>query len=398
MKRFLSVFLVLTLFLTSCGKKQKLAEPQERGQGSEKIVAAWLNYNEIGELVKTSPNEKSLENIVRVKMLKLKEYSVNTLFLHTRAFDDCFYASNIFPPSKYCSDGNGSLKFDVLKTFIKIGREENIKIHAWINPYRISNDNDTSKLIDGFLPKIWYDNIENQRLIVCENGIFYNPASLDVQKHIIDGIRELLSNYDVEGIHFDDYFYPETSPDIDSSFYNDYVNSGGHLTLGEYRRQCVNSLISGVYSVIKSYDKNIIFSISPSGGINDNLNSYFADVRLWTSGTGYIDWIIPQIYYGFDNEKYPFKNTVDDWLSMMNGKVEILIGLPLYKIGAADNYAGTGKAEWTENCDVISQQILYINSDARISGFSFYSVSMLFSETLSEKQKTELQNIKNVLK
>lgn len=383
MKKFLSLLLAIIFLLFACTPEAPPLQQSEK-TNNEKIIGVWLNYNEIGDIVKLSNTEADFEGSVRAKIKKLKEYSVNTIFLHVRAFDDSFYRSKIFPVSKYCKGENGNLKFDVLKIFIKIGHEENVKIHAWINPYRISNNKD--------------DLSDKENVIVCDNGIYYNPASLESQKHIIDGVKEILQNYSVDGIHFDDYFYPDASPEIDSGFYTEYVNNGGYLSLGDYRRRCVNALISGVYSAVKNYDENICFSVSPSGSIDDDINKYFADVKLWASEKGYVDYIIPQIYYGFNNQKYPFESTVCDWTEITGEDVKLLIGLPLYKTGNEDKYAGTGKSEWLSSSDVISRQISFINAQKKVIGYSFYSGGTFFSENLSEIQKTELQNIKNVIK
>lgn len=398
MKKFFILISAFLFLLTSCTKSALPQESEKIITAEKRIIAVWLNYNEISEIVKESESEEQFNQNIRRIIISLKEYSVNTLFLHTRAFDDCFYISSQFPVSEYCADVNGKLKFDVLKAFLEAAHNEGIEVHAWINPYRIRNDNDISKVPDGFLPKNWYyENKENQRLIICENGIYYNPASVEAQNHIIGGIKEVLEKYEVDGIHFDDYFYPETSSKIDSNFYSDYLKRGGNMSLEEYRRQCVNSLVAAVYSLIKSYDESLCFSVSPSGGIDDNLNINFADVRLWCSKKGYVDWIIPQVYYGFNNEKYPFKNTVEEWKVLVNEDIKLIIGLPLYKTGKFDAFAGVGSNEWTENSNIISKQISYIQNN-KIEGISFYSAESLYSENLSEICKTELQNIKIVLK
>lgn len=393
MKRVISIIFVFVFLLSSC---KSSPAPNEKKESSENIIGVWLNYNEIAELVNKSSNYNEFKSNIQNIILKFKNYSVNTIFLHTRAFDDSFYNSAQFPVSKYCADSNGKLKFDVLEAFLDIAHKENMKIHAWINPYRISFDSDITKLPKDFLPYKWYnEDSQNQRLVICEKGIYFNPASVEAQKHIINGIKEIIDNYNVDGIHFDDYFYPDTSPEIDSSYYNEYVENGGYLSLGNYRRQCVNALISSVYSVIKEKNKTIIFSISPSGSIENNINQHFADVKLWASTSGYVDYLIPQIYYGFNNQKYPFENTVMEWEKIVSEDIGLIIGLPLYKIGEVDKFAGQGKNEWIDNNDIISRQIKYIKNNKEIKGYSLYSGSMLYSENLSEHNITELNNIKN---
>lgn len=396
MKKILSLIILLAFLMTSCvGETRREPFPPK---DDSPFIGVWLNYAEISDIVCRAHNEKEFKKEVRETILKLKEYSVNNIFLHIRAFDDCFYASSFFPVSKYCADEKGELKFDVLKVFTDICHSESIKVHGWINPFRITYNPDPDELQSGFLPCDWYSaSPENQRLIIGEYGIWYNPASLEAQKHIIDGVKEVIEKYDVDGIHFDDYFYPETSPKIDSSFYGSYTDGGGRLSLGEYRRECINSLIAGVYSVIKNYDESIIFSISPAGNIEDDINTHFADVSLWASRAGYADYLIPQLYYGFKNEKLAFENTLENWILLQNGGARLLVGLPLYKTGLQDEYAGSGKNEWLENTDIIARQLSSLQQCEEICGAVFYSGSLFTSEYLSEIQRTELKNIKNTI-
>ncbi|MCH5190831.1 MAG: family 10 glycosylhydrolase [Oscillospiraceae bacterium] len=402
MKKFLILPLCFLLIFTSCVpiNNNDDPEPTEISERTENryLIGAWIYYNEIQDLVESTDSEEEFEQSVREKIGILKEYGVNTIFLHNRAFDDAFYKSNIFPVSQYCNDKDGNLKFDVLSAFVKIGHELGVEIHAWINPYRIRKDSDIDKIAEGSLPYNWYsENPSNQRLIICDNGIYYNPASIEAQKRIIDCIREILDNYNVDGIHFDDYFYPDTSPTIDSDFYNEYVNSGGFLTLSDYRRQCVNTLISSVYSLIKSYGDDLCFSISPSANIDNDYNSCFADVRLWASEKGYVDYLIPQIYFGFLHEQMPFESVLNEWSAFESDFVKIAVGIPLYKIGQKDIYAKSGVDEWINNSDIISRQINLILNDSNIDGYVYYSGSYLYNSDLSDSEKNELSNIKEIL-
>lgn len=402
MKKFLTLPLIFLLIFTSCVPIDKNDDlgPTEVTEPTKNmyLIGAWIYYNEIQDLLVNAHSDEEFEQSVREKISILKKYGVNTIFLHTRAFDDSFYKSNIFPASEYCSDKSGNLKFDVLSVFIKIGHELGVEIHAWINPYRIRKDSNIDKVAEESLAHNWYsENPNDQRLIICDNGIYYNPASLEAQKRIIDGIREILDNYNVDGIHFDDYFYPDASPTIDSDFYNEYVDSGGFLSLSDYRRQCVNTLVSSVYSLVKSYGKDLCFSVSPSANIDNDYNSCFADVRLWASENGYVDYLIPQIYFGFQHEQMPFEGVINEWRTLKSDFVKIAVGLPLYKIGQRDIYAKSGENEWINNSDIVSRQINLILNDSNINGFVYYSASYLYKSDLSKKEESELSNIIEVL-
>ena len=390
-KKFILIILIVALTFSSCEKStsDKTATPETQ---SNYIIGAWINYNEIRELIDSASNQSEFDTIVDSKLKILNTYDVNTVFLHCRAFDDCFYKSDIFPVSEYASNEAGELKFDILDTFIRISQKYNIQIHAWINPYRIRKDGKKEK-VNPLSPA--YEIINNgnssQELILCDNAIYYNPASYSTQKRIFEGIREILENYEVAGIHFDDYFYPSTSNDIDNLLYNDYTEQGGKLSLQDYRRQCVNTMISSVYSLIKGYNDALIFSISPAANIESNYNSSYADVALWTQSPGYTDWIIPQIYFGFEHEKMPFLKVLEQWenLADENG-VKLIIGLPLYKSGKEDFYAGTGAQEWQKNSDIISRQIKCIHENEKIGGYVYYSASYLYNDISKEENSNIL--------
>lgn len=390
-KKFILIILIVALIFSSCEKSSGDNTDVPENQKSY-IIGAWINYNEIRELIDSASNQGELDAIVESKLRILNTYDVNTVFLHCRAFDDCFYKSDLFPVSEYASNEAGELKFDVLETFIRISQKYNIQIHAWINPYRIRKDGIKEK-VNPLSPA--YEIINNgnlsQELILCDNAIYYNPASGSAQKRILEGIREILENYKVAGIHFDDYFYPSTSNDIDNLFYNEYTEKGGKLSLQDYRRQCVNTMISSVYSLIKSYDDDLIFSISPAANIESNYNSSYADVALWTQSPGYTDWIIPQIYFGFEHEKMPFLNVLEQWVNLADeSSVRLIIGLPLYKSGKEDAYAGSGAQEWQNNSDIISRQIRCIRENEKMTGYVYYSASYLYNDISTYENRSIL--------
>ncbi len=380
----LMVIFILIDFLTSCTKEMK-KENIEDIEEKKPIIATWINYNEIYELIKECDTQNDFDSLVNDKISILKNYNVNAIFLQVRAFDDCFYNSKIAPVSYYCSDENNKLKFDVLQVFIDVCRKNQIDIHAWINPYRIRNDNDLSKVTSSYAQNL-LSNEDDERIIKTENYIYYNPSYIEIQNYILCFAKEIIENYDIDGIHIDDYFYPRKDESIDNKIYNDYKINGGVLSLDDYRRNCVNSLVVGLNYLC---DKNdLLFSISPNADIDKNYNELYADVKLWMSDDGYADMIIPQIYYGFENESMPFKKVIDKWMSL-DRNIKIIIGLPVYKIDNVDIYAGNGKNEWIDNKDVISRQILdSIRCGA--DGIAFYSASYLYNNSLQNNEQNRI--------
>ncbi len=395
MKKFFYLFFICLFVFSSCtNSKQNSNEEKNIDVEDKKIIATWITYQEIKELVDNSNNEKEFEFNIHEMVSTLKKYNINVIFLHVRAFDDCFYKSKIYPVSKYCANEDGSLKFDVLEKFIEICKPLGIEIHAWLNPYRIRNDNNIGKIPENTLAYKFFNEGYTEGLIVTDNNIYYNPAYVEVQKYILDGIREILDNYYVDGIHIDDYFYPNTSDVIDKNIFKKYKEMSGILSLDDYRRHSINSLIASIYSLVKNYNENICFTISPNGNIDKNYNELYADVKKWLIEDGYADYIIPQIYFGYENEDMPFKNTLTQWTSVNSSK--LIIGLGIYKSGKIDSYAKSGEQEWLNNSDIISRQIKeIINND--LKGFSLYSSSFLVKKTENQILENEKDNIIKIL-
>ena len=392
MKKIFALILIIIFIFSGC--ENTTNETTEITQKpNENIIGVWINYNEIQNLIDDCDNQSQLNNKIISMLNEFAKYNINTVFLHSRAFDDCFYNSKQYPPSEYCVNDNNELKFDVLQSFIDLSKDFNIEIHAWVNPYRIRKDNKTDLINKNTLAGEWYaKNPQDQRLIITENSIFYNPAYIEVQKYVLSGIKEILENYSVDGIHIDDYFYPTKNDTIDTEIYNNYVKNGGKLSLADFRRENVNSLITSIYSLVKSYNQDLCFSISPSADIDADYNSHYADVRLWASQKGYADYIIPQIYFGFDHETMPFETVLKEWLKLKTNHCKIAIGLSIYKSGKIDNYAKSGSSEWLDNTNILQRQISIIDNNENLNGYTYYSCDYLLND-FNDNLKQEKLNI-----
>lgn len=392
MKKFFALILIIIFIFSGCenttNETTKITQ-----KPNQNIIGVWINYNEIQNLIIDCDNQAQLNNKINSMFNEFVKYNINTIFLHSRAFDDCFYNSKLYPPSEYCVNDNNELKFDVLQSFIDLSNDFNIEIHAWVNPYRIRKDNKTDLINKKTLAGEWYaKNPQDQRLIITDNSIFYNPAYIEVQKYVLSGIKEILENYSVDGIHIDDYFYPTTNDTIDTEIYNNYVKNGGKLSLADFRRQNVNSLITTIYSLVKSYNQDLCFSISPSADIDADYNSHYADVKLWASQKGYADFIIPQIYFGFQHETMPFETVLNEWLKLKTENCKIAIGLSIYKSGKIDNYAKSGSSEWLDNTNILKRQISIIDNNKNLNGYVYYSCDYLLND-FNDNLKQEKLNI-----
>jgi len=281
-----------------------------------------------------------------------------------------------------------------LKIMIWAAKKYGLEFHAWINPYRVSNTStDPAELAEGHIAAEWLADGSN-RAIVHGNGIYFNPSSTDVQKLVLSGIREILVKYDVDGIHFDDYFYPENiSEDFDSGHYSEYLQSTEHpLSLADWRRGNINALVSAVYRICHS--KKVVFGISPAGNMSldnshDNYNLLYADIALWMREEGYVDYIIPQLYFGYNHPvaKSRYKYLLNVWSALpKHKKLGFYIGLGAYRMDEAYE----DKAEWQNESDLMARQVI----DARLKGASGIAV-FSYTASTSENQHNALQ-IKNM--
>lgn len=404
MKNFIAAFVVLSVVALCCvfifdNTEENQIKPktttvnvtQKESETKEnKIYAVWLTYSEIGALVKDKSKNEYIESLETV-FNDLKKNKINTVFYQCRAFCDSFYQSEIFPVSKYI--GNAGIGFDPFGVFCETAQVYGISVHCWINPYRVSYDKEYNNLPRNSPAKALYKK-DKTSLIICENGVYLNPAHSESRKLVLDGIKEILGKYKVGGIHFDDYFYPESEKLNDKKLYEEYRKQGGKLNLPEWRRENVSALVSGVYTLVKSYDHNLIFSISPSADIKKCKNVFYADVEKWCSEDGFADYIIPQLYYGFENESMPFSYVAEEWRSLASqGSVKLICGMAPYKSGSADNFAGNGKNEWNENVNILSRQYEQVLKSQVWQGFSLFSYSYCFGDNMTENSKKEIKNL-----
>lgn len=339
-------------------------------------------------------DENILKEEINKMVLNIKENNFNGIILQVRAFSDAIYYSKIFSPSLHIvNNEDDKLNLDLLDYFIKKSHENNIKLIAWINPYRIRSNNDISS-ISG-------NNIVNKYLntssVEIKNGIYFNPAKDEVLDLIIKGVLEIVKNYDVDGILYDDYFYPSKTCDLND--YKLYKLNGGLNSLEDFRRDNINKLIRKTYEKIKEVNSDVLFGISPSGNMNNNYNAEYLDINYLIENK-IVDFIMPQIYYGFDNTNLPFVNTVNSWSNLVKDtNIKFYVALALYKSGLEDKYAKTGINEWINNNDIISKQIIVSRNTYNYEGFSIFRYDYLFNSKKDNKQLLdEVFYVKKLLK
>lgn len=351
----------------------------------------FVSYIELSNYIK-SDDINVIKNNIDLMINNVKEMKFNLIILQVRSFSDAIYKSNLFPWSSSISVKEGVGGFDVLEYFLERAHANNLLVYTWINPYRVRTNEDVSS-ISTLNPAYKY--IGSDTLYV-NNGIYYNPSKKEVTALIVDGVIEIIDNYKVDGILFDDYFYP--SNDIDINDYNEYIEINEMISIEDYHLMIINKMVESVYKVCK--DRNVLFGISPDGNIENNYNKNYADVKKWMSSDKYIDFIMPQIYYGFYNETKSFYNVLNEWESLLkNEEIELMIALAFYKVGLEDRYARGGKFEWINNDNIIMREVILSRNIKNYGGFSLFRYGYLFDDALySTTTVMEIENMNKIIK
>lgn len=358
--------------------------------------AIWYAYYELDF---KNDTEATFKQKINKMFDSAVDLGCDAVICQVRPFADALYYSEYFPMSVYMTGTQGKDPgYDALEYMVKAAHDRNLQIHAWLNPYRISSSTtNVNSLADSHPAKKWLNdgNTANDRYVLTyKNGLYFNPSEVEVQKLIINGVREIVQNYDVDGIHFDDYFYPFVNT-VDEDFDKaEHQKSGTNLSLDDWRRANVNALISGVYRTINEIDSSVQFGISPSyhisnNGSDQNYNVKFADIAKWMNTSGYTDYIAPQIYFGYDHPTADYTKILNRWLSIpRKNNIKLYIGLAAYKIGTVD----AKTTEWQTDDDILARQTLEAKQKGCDGVFIFSYSSITDQTNLAKTQYTKLKD------
>ena len=348
----------------------------------------WISYYEFPFW--GSSEEQAKEKFSEM-MKKVAMQGYNAVFCHVRANADAFYPSKYFPfAMQLTGKVGGDPGYDPLKIMIWAAKKYKLQFHAWINPYRVSNlTTNPNELAEGHIAAKWLADGSN-RAVVHNGGIYFNPSSTDVQRLVLYGIREILAEYDVDGIHFDDYFYPENiTPEFDSVQYKEYKQAAEiPLSLADWRRANVSTLVSAAYNLC--HQRSVTFGISPAGNMSldnshDNYNLLYADIALWMRSEGYVDYIIPQLYFGYNHPvaRSRYEYLLNVWSALPKHKnLKLYIGLGAYRMDEACDDSD----EWHYEADLMARQV----TDARLKGANGIAV-FSYTASMSENPHNALQ-------
>ena len=387
-KYFIIFFILFFILLINMYLKEDVNSVNDNKNNSE-FRAVFISYIELNKYIKNKDVNTSKENI-KLMISNIKSLGFNTVIVQIRSFSDAIYKSNIFPWSSTVSSYEGvDPGYDILDYFINICKLNNISLFGWINPYRVRS---TVSSISEKNPAYKYIGTD---FLYEGDGIFYNPSKQEVEDLIVEGVLEVVSNYDLDGILFDDYFYP--NGDLDYLDYLKYLEVNEHISFEDYHLMIINKMVKRVHDVC--FENDVLFGISPDGNIDNNYNKVFADVKKWLSSDLYVDFIMPQVYYGFYNETRAFKNVADEWNNLIkNDSIDLYIALAFYKVGQIDKYAKSGSNEWIDNNNIIMKEIIISRNLKYYDGFSLFRYDYLFDDGFyTSTTLLEIENMKKIL-
>ncbi len=351
----------------------------------EEMRAMWLSFLEWKET--DFSTEESARAALAVMLDNCAALGLNTVMVATRPFGDAIYPSEEFPWSHVLNGAQGQNPgYDPLALMVEEAHARGLRVEAWINPYRVQDTVNGPKALSPDNPASLYPQLVRS----VGGNLWYDPGLPEVKSLVVRGVLEIVLNYDVDGIHFDDYFYPEFSAQqvedgedlaLDAGAFEKYNPDG--LDLAAWRRENVNSLVWHVYEAVKAANPTASFGISPQGNNENNYQSQYSDVRHWMASPGYVDYVMPQLYWGFGyrtqsgRDSFAFENITAEWAfyPRIDG-VRLFAGLGAYRIGAGDGgSADTGEWETGRN---LADQVQHLRAAEGFSGFALFRYEFLY--------------------
>lgn len=340
--------------------------------------------------------QSEIDNIIN----NCKSLGFNSIFLQVRPCADALYPSAIYPWSRYLT-GSQDLapdnQFDPLAYWIKQAHAQDMTLHAWVNPYRITKKSSDWNSLSARNPA----RLHPEWVIHHTNGNYYfDPAIPEVRELVIAGVMEILTNYDVDGIHLDDYFYPGTDFPDDASFVK--YNEDNFLDKNNWRRHNVDLLVEALDQQIHNYKPDCLFGISPSGvwenacanplgsntrGGNPSYSRQFADTRTWALN-GWVDYIAPQIYWENGNRYCDYATLLNWWSTTLSDcDTDLYIAMADYRANEV-----TSNSPWYNGVELttqLNQNLVLPNVNGEIH---FRYRSVLVNPSLQQAIRTFYEN------
>lgn len=340
--------------------------------------AVWVSYLEWAAM------DFSSEEAFRAGVVQLLDnctgLGLNTVLAQVRPFGDALYRSSLFPWSHLCTGVQGQDPgFDPLDVLLQEAHTRGISVEAWVNPYRLrSSAAMPPNLADGNLA-----NTHPEWVCTVDEGLYLNPAEPAAADYVVQGVAELVQNYAVDGIHFDDYFYPTTDESIDAAQFA----ASGAGNLAAWRRENVTALVRAVHDTVKAADPTLRFGISPQGNPDNDENQQYSDVTGWLAsggGDAVVDYLCPQVYWGQGfalhngSTRFAFENIVPAWLAYPRAAdVALYFGLGAYRVGVGDGGSNENSLSGWSTGRALADQVAFLREQGA-GGWALYRYGSLF--------------------
>ena len=348
--------------------------------------AVWVSYLEWQQVDFSTP--ETFSGDIAVILDNIRNLGATVVLAQVRPFGDALYPSSYYPFSHLCTGQQGrDPGYDPLALLVQAAHDRGLALEAWVNPYRIQTGL-TPALCDASPAKLHPDWVK-----YTDTGAYLDPANTAVRQYIADAVGELCANYDVDGIHFDDYFYPTTDPAFDAA---DYAASGSTLTQDDWRRENVNALMELCHAAARRY--GVRFGAAPAGDPEQNYTLQYSDAARWLR-QGTVDYLMPQLYWGQEYIKngdasHSFAQLAAAWAALPRAAgVKLYAGLGAYRVGAGDG--SDAGSEWFSGHALADQ--LALLARLGVQGAGLYRYGSLFANSDAPAlAESEAEAIKSV--
>lgn len=380
-----SVSAALTYYLLRSIPAGNNAEPAPSPQAAPNPAlpsgewrAVWVSYLEFAEMDFSS--ESAFRADAAALMDNCLSLGLNTVIAQVRPFGDALYRSSLFPWSHLCTGVQGQDPgFDPLDVLLTEAHARGLSLEAWVNPYRLRS----SVSMPPVLAESSLLNTHPEWVCTVNEGAYLNPAIPEAADYVVQGVAELVQNYAVDGIHFDDYFYPTTDPSIDAAQFA----ASGETDLTAWRRANVTRLVKAVHDAVKAADPTLRFGVSPQGNPDNDRNEQYTDLSVWLTASGadaVVDYLCPQIYWGYGytlssgSTRFAFENITAEWLALPRAESTALyFGLGAYRVGVGDGGANADSVSQWCTGSALARQVTGLRS-AGAGGWALYRYGSLF--------------------
>ena len=364
------------------------------------IRGVWVSNVANIDTPKTTNMEEYKEYLVKM-IANIASYNINLIVFQVRPTSDAYYPSKLNPWSRFITGTEGlDPGFDVLGFVIEEAKKYGIEVHAWMNPYRVASATleqmglTKEAYLETLAPLNYARRHPEDTILDGSGKVILKPASETVIQFVTDTIMEVVENYDVTGVHIDDYFYPYAKVPVseEEEDFNKAKVANPELSMDDWRRDNVNKMIQKIHEALSAYNKknkkHVEFGISPfaiyrthislkedgwekgslhSAGALQCYTDLYSDVYKWME-EGWIDYVVPQVYFSFERRDVNYHDLAKWWVERTKETgTKLYIGQGLYQMGSNEVWQNPleidNQLRFNEQFDNISGTIFFTYRD-----------------------------------